>query len=121
MIVYPSIAGRVVPELRSLTRADLRWIFLRIRRDSRRRYYVALSLALPGSLAGATLLILPVFAGISFAMRGMLSASALSGLAGAVCGVIAVHVGYAIETALMTLQLKPEIAARLARDRLPAA
>lgn len=41
MTIYPSVAGRIVPALLALTRADILSLMRRIRRDSLRRYNVA--------------------------------------------------------------------------------
>ncbi|WP_431820797.1 hypothetical protein [Burkholderia sp. F1] len=118
MIIYPSIAGRFVPALRALSRADIRSVMQRIKRDSLRRYNVAFAFAWLGSLAGAALTAVSIYAGIHFAAR-CVSAKPWPMAVAVVVGAIAPQLGNVFYSALIARLLKREIVARIARDRRP--
>ncbi|RQS04490.1 hypothetical protein DIE07_28885 [Burkholderia sp. Bp9002] len=118
MIIYPSIASRVVPALRTLTRADIRSIMLRIRQDSLRRYNVAFALAWLGALAGAALTAVPVAIGISFVAR-CASVKPWPMAVAAVAGGLAPLLGNVFYSALIALLLKRDIVAVIAWDPRP--
>ncbi|HDR9762212.1 TPA: hypothetical protein ACK3Q6_003009 [Burkholderia cepacia] len=114
MTIYPSVAGRIVPALLALTRADILSLLRRIRRDSLRRYNVAFVLAWLGTLAGIALASVAISLGIQFVARGV-SATPWP-LANAIvvggCAPLLANVFY---SALLTLLLKREIVASLPR------
>ncbi len=120
MIVYPSIAGRFVPALRTLSRADIRSVMQRIRRDSLRRYNVAFALAWLGALAGTALAGVAAYVGIDFVAR-CASAKPWPVATAVVVGGFAPLLGNIFYSALIAHLLKPEIVARIERDRHPPA
>ncbi|MBR8047566.1 MULTISPECIES: hypothetical protein [Burkholderia] len=115
-ILFPSIAGLFVPELRALTRADLHALLERVRRDSLHRYNVAFVVSWLGGMAGALLLGLLLGAGVAFVAGRCLSASWAPPIMAGIVGALMYPLTSAIGTALMTIRLKAEINAQLARD-----
>ncbi|EMH2964386.1 hypothetical protein V6G44_005459 [Burkholderia multivorans] len=115
-ILFPSIAGLFVPELRALTRADLHALLERVRRDSLHRYNVAFVISWLGGMAGALLLGLLLGAGVAFLAGRCLPASWAPSIMAGIVGALMYPLTSAIGTALMTIRLKAEINAQLARD-----
>ncbi|WP_230960970.1 hypothetical protein [Burkholderia stagnalis] len=118
MIIYPSIAGRFVPALRTLTPAEIRSIMRRIRQDSLHRYNVAFALAWLGALAGIALTAVPVHVGISFVAR-CASVKPWPMAVAAVTGGLAPLLANVFYSALIAHLLKRDIVARIARDQWP--
>ncbi|OMG70947.1 hypothetical protein [Burkholderia ubonensis] len=118
MIIYPSIASRFVPALRALSRADILSVMRRIKQDSLRRYNVAFAFAWLGSLAGAALTAVPIYAGIHFVVR-CASGKPWPIAIAVVIGAIAPLLGNVFYSALIALLLKREVVACMARDRRP--
>ncbi|TCW81258.1 hypothetical protein C5O80_24235 [Burkholderia sp. SRS-46] len=118
MIIYPSIAGRFVPAMRTLTRADIRSIMRRIRQDALHRYNVAFALAWLGALAGMALMAVSVSAGIYFVAR-CASTKPWPWASAAVVGGLAPLLGNVFYSALIACLLKREIVACVARDQRP--
>ncbi|KWE99977.1 hypothetical protein [Burkholderia pseudomultivorans] len=114
--LFPSIAGLFVPELRALTRADLHALLERVRRDSLHRYNVAFVISWLGGMAGALLLGLLLGAGAAFVAGRCLSASWAPSIMAGIVGALMYPLTSGIGTALMTIRLKAEINAQLARD-----
>ncbi|MDN7968159.1 hypothetical protein QZM91_11420 [Burkholderia multivorans] len=114
-ILFPSIAGLFVPELRALTRADLNALLERVRRDSLHRYNVAFVISWLGGMAGALLLGLLLGAGVAFVAGRCLPASWAPSIMAGIVGALMHPLTSAIGTALMTIRLKAEINAQLAR------
>ncbi|KVN36393.1 hypothetical protein WJ63_03225 [Burkholderia pyrrocinia] len=118
MILYPSIARRFVPALRTLTRADIRSIMRRIRHDSLRRYNIAFAFAWLGALAGTALTAVPVNIGISFVAR-CASVKPWPVAVAAVIGGLAPLLANVFYSALIARLLKRDIVALIARDQRP--
>ncbi|KVH40706.1 hypothetical protein [Burkholderia cepacia] len=114
MTLYPCVAGRIVPALLALTRADILSLMRRIRRDSLRRYNVAFALAWLGTLAGIALVSVPLSIGIQFIARGV-SATPWPLTSAVVVGGCAPLLANILYSALLTLLLKREIVACLSR------
>ncbi|MBU9549687.1 hypothetical protein [Burkholderia multivorans] len=114
--LFPSIAGLFVPELRALTRADLHALLERVRRDSLHRYNVAFVISWLGGIAGALLLGLLLGAGVAFVAGRCLPAAWVSAIMTGLVGALMWPLTHALGTALMTIRLKAEIKAQLARD-----
>ncbi|AFQ46801.1 hypothetical protein [Burkholderia cepacia] len=112
MIIYPSIAGQFVPALRALTRADIRSLMQRIRRDSLPRYNLAFALAWLGALAGTALAGVTIYLGIHFVAR-CASAKPWPVATAIVVGGLAPLLGNIFYSALIALMLKREIVARV--------
>ena len=115
-ILFPSIAGLFVPELRALTRADLHALLERVRRDSLHRYNVAFVISWLGGIAGALLLGLLLGAGVAVVAGRCLPAAWVSAIMTGLVGALMWPLTHALGTALMTIRLKAEINAQLARD-----
>ncbi|ALX10491.1 hypothetical protein P350_02540 [Burkholderia cepacia JBK9] len=114
MTIYPSIAGRFVPALLALTRADILSLMRRIRRDSLRRYNVALVLAWLGTLAGIALASVAISIGIQRLASGV-STTPWPMAIPIVIGGFAPFLANIVYSALITLLLKREIVACLPR------
>ncbi|NHV29935.1 hypothetical protein [Burkholderia sp. D-99] len=114
MILYPSVAGRIVPALLALTRADILSLMRRIRRDSLRRYNVAFVLAWLGTLAGIALASVAFSIGIRF-VASCVSAKPWPLAIAILIGGLAPLLGNIVYSALLTLLLKREIVACLSR------
>ncbi|KVG58297.1 hypothetical protein [Burkholderia territorii] len=120
MIIYPSIAGRFVPVLRALTRADIRSLMRRIRQDSLPRYNVAFVLAWLGAVTGIALAAAAISGGIYYVAQ-CASAKPWPAAIAAVIGGFAPLLGNVFYSALIVILLKPEIVARIEHDRHPPA
>ncbi|MGZ2743019.1 hypothetical protein [Burkholderia stagnalis] len=118
MILYPSIAGRFVPALRTLTHADIRSIMRRIRQDSLHRYNVAFAFAWLGALACTALTAVPMSVGISFVAR-CASVKPWPVAIAAVIGGLAPLLANVFYSALIARLLKRDIVALIARDQRP--
>jgi hypothetical protein len=114
MTIYPSIAGRFVPALLTLTRADILSLMRRIRRESLRRYNVAFVLAWLGTLAGIALASIAFSIGVQSIATGV-SAKPWPMAVPIVIGGFAPFLASLIYSALITLLLKREIVACLSR------
>ncbi|KAF1035679.1 MAG: hypothetical protein GAK33_04543 [Burkholderia lata] len=114
MTIYPSIAGRIVPALLTLTRADILSLMRRIRRESLRRYNVAFVLAWLGTLAGIALASVAFSIGIQSIASGV-SAKAWPMANAILIGGSAPFLANLIYSALIALLLKREIVACLSR------
>jgi len=118
MTIYPSIAGRFVPALLTLTRADILSLMRRIRRESLRRYNVAFALAWLGTLAGIALASVAISVGIQSIASGI-SATPWPMAVPIVIGGFAPFLANIAYSALITLLLKREIVACLSRAPSP--
>ncbi|EMD9442039.1 hypothetical protein VXE32_006104 [Burkholderia cepacia] len=114
MTIYPSVAGRIVPALLALTRADILSLLRRIRRDSLRRYNVAFVLAWLATLAGIAFASVAISIGIQFVARAV-SATPWPLASAIVVGGCAPLLANVFYSALLTLLLKREIVACLSR------
>ncbi|MBN3844812.1 MULTISPECIES: hypothetical protein [Burkholderia] len=114
MTLYPSIAGRFVPALLTLTRADILSLLRRIRRESLRRYNVAFALAWLGTLAGIALASVAFSIGLQF-IANCVSAKAWPMASAILIGGSAPFLANVVYSALITLLLKREIVACLSR------
>ena len=120
MTIYPSIAGRIVPALRTLTRADILSLMRRIRRESLRRYNVAFVLAWLGTLAGIALASVAFSLGIQSIATGV-SAKPWPLAVPIVIGGFAPFLANLVYSALIARLLKREIVACLSRASKPPA
>ncbi|VWC37474.1 hypothetical protein BLA6860_06737 [Burkholderia lata] len=114
MTIYPSIAGRFVPALLALTRADILSLLRRIRRDSLRRYNVAFALAWLGTLAGIALASVAFSIGIR-SIASDVSATPWPMAIPIVIGGFAPFLANVVYSALIALLLKREIVACLSQ------
>ncbi|KER69384.1 hypothetical protein HR51_23310 [Burkholderia cepacia] len=114
MTIYPSIAGRIVPALLTLTRADILSLMRRIRRESLRRYNVAFVLAWLGTLAGIALTSVAFSIGIQSIASGV-SEKPWPMASAIIVGGSAPFLANLIYSALIAHLLKRELVACLSR------
>ncbi|VWD23499.1 hypothetical protein [Burkholderia lata] len=118
MTIYPSIAGRIVPALLTLTRADILSLMRRIRRESLRRYNVAFVLAWLGTLAGIALASVSISIGLK-SIASSVSATSWPMASAIIVGGSAPFLANIVYSALIAHLLKREIVACLSRAPSP--